>query len=216
MPTPSEQKALTFIAIVALLGGVARVMGASSSAAPLPAAAEQQALARQTSAVDSASSAKGGKRRKGGSARSATGRRRDTPVVVGGVTSVPFSDVRPGASPHSLFPPASPRIDSYGSAGAGVSFPPSAAPVAKPVKTGKGARGPASSGPVDLDMASAAEIETLPRIGPALAQRIVADRDAAGPFGSLEGLRRVRGIGAATASLLAPLVTFSQSSAVRR
>jgi competence protein ComEA len=216
MPTPSEQKALTFIAIVALLGGVARVTGASSSAAPLPVAAEQQALARQTSAVDNASSAQAGKRRKGASARSSSGRRRDTPVVVGGVTSVPFSDVRPGASPRSLFPPASPRIDSYGSAGTGVSFPPSPARLAKPARAGKGAHGTAPAGPIDLDVAGAAEIETLPRIGPALAQRIVADREAAGPFGSLEGLRRVRGIGAATASLLAPLVTFSRQPAARR
>ena len=215
MPTPSEQKALTFIAIVALLGGVARVMGASSSAAPLPVAAEQQALARQASAVDSASSGHGGKRRKGASARTANGRSHE-PVVVGGVASVPFSDVRPGASPRSLFPPPGPRIDSYGGTGAGISFPPPSTPSARPVKAGKGARAPASAGPIDLDVASAAEIETLPRVGPALAQRIVADRDAAGPFGSLDGLRRVRGIGAATASLLAPLVTFSRQPAARR
>jgi competence protein ComEA len=54
-----------------------------------------------------------------------------------------------------------------------------------------------------------AEIERLPRIGPALAHRIVANRDSAGPFGGLEGLRRVRGVGAATLKLLGPLVTFS-------
>jgi competence protein ComEA len=49
----------------------------------------------------------------------------------------------------------------------------------------------------------------LPRIGSALAHRIVANRDSAGPFGSLEGLKRVRGVGVGTLKLLAPLVTFS-------
>ena len=64
-------------------------------------------------------------------------------------------------------------------------------------------------GKVDLDVATTAEIERLPRIGPSLARRIVADRDSLGPFGSLEGLERVRGIGPRLARKLAPDVTFS-------
>lgn len=63
--------------------------------------------------------------------------------------------------------------------------------------------------PVDVNLASAAELERLPRVGPALAARLVAWRDAHGPFESVESLRHVRGIGPATARLLAPLVTFS-------
>jgi competence protein ComEA len=66
---------------------------------------------------------------------------------------------------------------------------------------------------VDVDRASAAELDRLPRIGPALAARIVADREAHGPFGSLEGLRRVPGVGAAAAKALAPFVTFSRRPA---
>jgi len=69
------------------------------------------------------------------------------------------------------------------------------------------ARGPALV--VDLDVASAAEIERLPRIGPALARRVVADRDSLGPFGSLAGVERVRGIGPAMAAAIRPHVTFS-------
>jgi competence protein ComEA len=42
-----------------------------------------------------------------------------------------------------------------------------------------------------------------------LAQRIVDDRSANGPFGSLEGLERVRGVGPALAAALAGRVTFS-------
>ncbi|MBA3673160.1 MAG: helix-hairpin-helix domain-containing protein [Gemmatimonadaceae bacterium] len=66
-----------------------------------------------------------------------------------------------------------------------------------------------SSSKVDVDRASAAELEALPRIGRTLAARIVANRDSAGPFGSLERLGRVKGIGPAMLALLAPLVTFS-------
>ena len=64
---------------------------------------------------------------------------------------------------------------------------------------------------VDLDRASETEIERLPYVGPVLARRIVADRDSAGPFGSLEALQRVRGVGPALARKLAPSVTFSLS-----
>jgi DNA uptake protein ComE-like DNA-binding protein len=63
---------------------------------------------------------------------------------------------------------------------------------------------------VDLDRASAAEMEALPGIGPALARRIAATRDSSGPFGSLDELQdRVRGVGPALAKRLAPVVTFS-------
>jgi len=64
-------------------------------------------------------------------------------------------------------------------------------------------------GPVDLDRADSAALERLPRIGPALAARIVADRRSHGDFGSLEALQRVRGIGPKLAQLLRPHVTFS-------
>jgi DNA uptake protein ComE-like DNA-binding protein len=65
-------------------------------------------------------------------------------------------------------------------------------------------------GKIDMDLASAAALEALPRIGPVMARRIVADRDSLGPFGSLEELQRVKGIGPALASVISPYVTFSQ------
>ena len=64
---------------------------------------------------------------------------------------------------------------------------------------------------VDLDVAPAASIESLPRIGPALARRIVEDRLARGPFRSLAGLDRVKGVGPALLKGIAPYVTFSPS-----
>ena len=68
---------------------------------------------------------------------------------------------------------------------------------------------PKPSGPVDLDIASAKEIEALRHVGPTLAKRIVADRDSFGPFGSMEGLRRVKGIGPSMVEKLDSSVTFS-------
>jgi competence protein ComEA len=73
-----------------------------------------------------------------------------------------------------------------------------------------GRRPPAAAlTPVNPDLATAAELETLPRIGPALAARLVANRDSFGPFGSLEGMQRVRGIGPALTAGMAARVTFS-------
>ena len=62
---------------------------------------------------------------------------------------------------------------------------------------------------VDLDVADQSVIETLPRIGPVLARRIVDDRAANGPFGSIDGFQRVRGVGPALAAALGERVTFS-------
>ena len=68
---------------------------------------------------------------------------------------------------------------------------------------------PKPTGKVDLDVATEQEIESLKHIGPTLAKRIVADRDSFGPFGSLEGLARVKGIGPSMVAKLDSTVTFS-------
>ena len=51
---------------------------------------------------------------------------------------------------------------------------------------------------VSLSLATQAELETLPRIGPATAQRIIAWRDTHGPFRTVDDLLAVSGIGPAT------------------
>ncbi|MCI0155504.1 ComEA family DNA-binding protein [Leifsonia shinshuensis] len=53
----------------------------------------------------------------------------------------------------------------------------------------------AVGGRVDLNRASAAQLETLPRIGPALAQRIIEWREAHGGFSAVTDLRSVSGVG---------------------
>jgi len=62
---------------------------------------------------------------------------------------------------------------------------------------------------VDLDIATEEQIESLRGIGPAMAKRILADRDSLGPFGGLKGFERVRGIGPKLAAKLDSSVTFS-------
>lgn len=53
----------------------------------------------------------------------------------------------------------------------------------------------ADAGPVDINRASAAELQVLPGIGPALAERIVTHRETHGPFRQPGDLRDVSGIG---------------------
>jgi competence protein ComEA len=71
---------------------------------------------------------------------------------------------------------------------------------------GSGA-GPAASGPVDLNTATAEQLDALPGIGPVLAQHILDWRTAHGGFRSVDQLRDVSGIGDSTFADLAPLVT---------
>ena len=65
---------------------------------------------------------------------------------------------------------------------------------------------------IDLDRATALEIARLPRVGPGLAKRIIADREARGPFGSLAGLDRVPGVGAGLLAGIRDHVAFSDSA----
>jgi competence protein ComEA len=62
---------------------------------------------------------------------------------------------------------------------------------------------------IDLDRADVSEITRLPRVGPALAQRIVAWRTEHGPFGSLVRLDSVSGVGPALLKAIQPFVSFS-------
>src|SRR5260370_31957988 len=79
----------------------------------------------------------------------------------------------------------------------------------KPKREPKRKTPPKPAVPLDLDVASEKEIEGLRHIGPGLAKRIIADRDSLGPFGSMEGLRRVKGIGPSMVAKLDSSVTFS-------
>lgn len=62
----------------------------------------------------------------------------------------------------------------------------------------------AASGPVSLSSATAADLEALDGLGPALAARIIAWRDSHGGFSSVDQLDEVPGIGPARMEALKP------------
>jgi competence protein ComEA len=79
---------------------------------------------------------------------------------------------------------------------------------------GGGSGGGASGGtattmppPVDLNSATADQLDTLPGVGPSTAQAILSYRTAHGPFASVDDLDQVRGIGPAKLGQLRDLVT---------
>lgn len=66
---------------------------------------------------------------------------------------------------------------------------------------------------IDPNTASAAQLERLPRVGPALAGRIVEHRQVHGPFRSLTDLDAVPGIGPAMLANLAPHLALPAGAA---
>ncbi|CAN5457615.1 hypothetical protein BH10ACT2_BH10ACT2_03820 [soil metagenome] len=65
----------------------------------------------------------------------------------------------------------------------------------------------AEVGPININSADSKRLEDLPGVGPATATAIIAYRDQHGPFGSVEQLADVRGIGPAKLDAIRALVT---------
>lgn len=65
------------------------------------------------------------------------------------------------------------------------------------------------NGLIDLNTAQSSELETLPGIGPVMAGRIIAYREANGRFASVDDLENVPGIGPKTLDAIRQLVTVS-------
>ena len=181
MPTPAERRALFFLSALLVLGGTVRAYAALASHSA-PSALEMADLDRQIHDVDSARSRTRKPTRKPRRAHSSI---HDTTTEING----------PAGSASAQTPP--------------VEQTPALVQLPRRTRKRRDSSTTATNVHVDMDVATAAEIERLPRIGPTLARRIVANRDSLGPFGDLEGLKRVRGVGSAIARILAPHVTFS-------
>jgi len=69
----------------------------------------------------------------------------------------------------------------------------------------------ASPAQVNLNTATAEQLETLPGIGPDLARRILDYRADNGPFKNIEGLLNVKGIGDGKLAQLRDMVTVDMS-----
>ncbi|MDR1509721.1 MAG: ComEA family DNA-binding protein [Synergistaceae bacterium] len=109
--------------------------------------------------------------------------------------SVPAIHENPRAETET--PKPMPAVPSSGGAGTrGVSYPASVKAEEKDSK-------------IDLNRADAESFATLPGIGPKLSAAIVAYREENGPFGSVEELRSVSGIGEKRFEAVRELVTVS-------
>lgn len=80
-------------------------------------------------------------------------------------------------------------------------------PISVPSAASGGESAAMSSGPININTATAAQLETLPEIGPAIAQRIIDYREANGAFASIEAIQNVSGIGPATFEAIKELIT---------
>lgn len=72
--------------------------------------------------------------------------------------------------------------------------------------TSTAGRSQEKQGKLDLNRATAEELQGLPGIGPVLAQRVVDQRTTHGPFHTVDDLREVKGIGKKRMDQLRPLV----------
>ena len=75
---------------------------------------------------------------------------------------------------------------------------------------------PTAAAPLNLNTATAAQIATLPGIGPKAAQRIVEYRQKNNGFKKIEELMNVKGIGEKSFLKLKPLITVAEKSAASR
>ena len=62
---------------------------------------------------------------------------------------------------------------------------------------------------VNINTASSEELELLPRVGPALAGRIIEFREANGPFQTVDEILAVKGIGESSFEKLEPFIVTS-------
>jgi len=88
--------------------------------------------------------------------------------------------------------------------------PSSSEPRSRPAKLTAPPAEATPPGPLDLNEAGVDDLTRLPGVGPGLAQRIVAARDADGRFASVDDLRRVRGLGRVRRERLRSLVKVGE------
>jgi len=72
-----------------------------------------------------------------------------------------------------------------------------------------------AAGQVNVNTATVQELQLLPRVGPALAQRIIDFRTANGVFKAPEELTRVKGIGETSFALLKPYVSIEGATTLK-
>jgi competence protein ComEA len=143
----------------------------------------------------------------------------EPPIAVQAETQVAAEPAVVAAPPPTIPPTAAPTaVPTAAQPPAGLSVPqplalptPTAAPVAAPVAAPAEravtvelpAELPTTGSLINVNTATGPELESLPGIGPAKAQAIIANR----PYATVDELDRVPGIGPATLEQIRPLVT---------
>jgi competence protein ComEA len=94
-----------------------------------------------------------------------------------------------------------------------VAAQPQTAAAAQPPSSSRSAAKPAVAGPININTASATELEALPGIGAKTAALIVEYRQKNGPFKKVEELMNVRGIGEKNFLKLKPQITVATAKA---
>lgn len=137
------------------------------------------------------------------------------PLVDGAQLHIPAAAAPPAAAPPAAVPgagagaaegaPPTPATRTEPLAGLSNALPTPTATPPPPAAASSAASSAAApaAGLVNVNSATATELEALPGIGPAKAQAIIENR----PFSTVEELDRVPGIGPATLDRLRPLVT---------
>jgi competence protein ComEA len=74
---------------------------------------------------------------------------------------------------------------------------------------------PSDKGVVNINTATAEELQLLPRIGPALAERIIAFRETNGKFEKAAELVAVKGIGEKSLDSLRPYIVTSGATTLK-
>ena len=83
-------------------------------------------------------------------------------------------------------------------------------------KAGKPKPAPAVTTPINLNTATAADLQALPGVGAATARLIIEHRDKNGGFKKVEELMNIKGIGEKSFLKLKPMVTIAPQKAERQ
>jgi competence protein ComEA len=203
----SDPRAGAAVLVLVAIAGVVVWLRASTGPSPSPAAASQRTSQVTTTGTRSATTRTstasllvhvvGAVRASGVVELSPGARVRDAVAAAGG----PADDAdlqqmnlaAPVADGQRI---AVPRIGEAAPPLAAASTPPGAAP-----------SGSLPAGPLNLNSATATELEALPGIGPTLADAIVREREKLGGFKQIDDLKQVRGIGDARFADIRDLVT---------
>ena len=117
----------------------------------------------------------------------------DAIEAAGGTTKSAAADAinlaAPVADGQQVYVPSRSEVES------GTAGPLGAAGAASSVGGGSAQQSGAAAPVVNINTATAQQLESLPGIGPATSAKIIADRVSNGPYGSLQDLTRVSGIG---------------------